>query len=76
MLLIGLQMHDILIARCFHDYGGGDIPVILVQWNEAQIDAACSYWVELSKGTWDEEKKLENCKYTTNSSHTAFSQWL
>lgn len=35
----------------------------MVYWDEAQTDAVCNYWVELSKGKWTEEEKLEKCKY-------------
>ncbi|KAJ3529391.1 hypothetical protein NMY22_g9016 [Coprinellus aureogranulatus] len=56
------MMHEILVARCFHDRGGADIPIIMVHWNKAQMDAACTYWRELSKGEWTEEEKLEKYK--------------
>lgn len=48
-----------------HDQMGGDIPVIIVDWNDRTIGLAMDYWVNLSKGIWTdrlEERDVE-CEY-------------
>ncbi|TFK24565.1 hypothetical protein FA15DRAFT_687417 [Coprinopsis marcescibilis] len=51
-----LMMYEILLLRNFHDFGGADVPIIIAQWSSEQMDIACNYWVELSKGNWSEEE--------------------
>lgn len=43
-----------------HDYGGGDIPLIMTDWKSEDIDRALDYWVELSKGPSAESQ--QRCK--------------
>ncbi|EAU87052.2 hypothetical protein CC1G_12389 [Coprinopsis cinerea okayama7 len=52
-------MHHILFLRNFRDFGGGDIPVLLVDWSTEEMDAACDFWVGLSRGKWSKEEITE-----------------
>ncbi|KAG6918791.1 hypothetical protein DXG01_011543 [Tephrocybe rancida] len=55
------MIHEILMLRNMHDRGGGDIPVILFDWQQREITLAMDYWVGLSKGEWTEEER--NAQY-------------
>ena len=46
-----------------HDLGCGDIPIVLVNWDANDLDAAFDYWVELSKGTLSKEEQRRKCKF-------------
>lgn len=48
-----------------HDQMGGDIPVIIVDWNDRTIGLAMDYWVNLSKGIWTDrlEERDAECEY-------------
>jgi hypothetical protein len=48
-----------------HDQGGGDIPILVVGWDEEIMDHALDYWVELSRGKWSEAERQANCRSTT-----------
>jgi hypothetical protein len=39
-----------------HDTGGGDIPVLTMNWDENAISRAMEYWSELSKGKWTDSE--------------------
>ena len=49
--------------RNMHDYGGADIPVIVTEWTQEQMDMAMDYWVELSQDEWSLEQKREKCEF-------------
>ena len=40
---------------------GGDIPIIVVNWSQKEIDDAMAYWVDLSKDEWSAEEANERC---------------
>ncbi len=42
-----------------HDYGEGDIPIIVANWSKAMPDKAFDYWVQLSKDEWSIEEQVE-----------------
>ncbi len=54
-------MHCISIFRNIHDYGGGDIPIICVDWNKEFVDMAMDYWVDLSENKWTKEEREYRC---------------
>ncbi|KAJ7151594.1 hypothetical protein C8R46DRAFT_913703 [Mycena filopes] len=56
-LVLTCYIHRILVLRNMHDKGGGDIPLILTAWDDAQTKLAFDYWVDLSKGDWSEDER-------------------
>ncbi|KAK0429993.1 hypothetical protein EV421DRAFT_1722264, partial [Armillaria borealis] len=54
-------MHRILIFRNIHDYGGGDIPIICINWTQEFVDMAMDYWVALSANKWTKEERELKC---------------
>jgi hypothetical protein len=56
-------MFPFLVMRNMHDYGGGDIPLIVTNWHADQTARALDYWVEISKGGLSEDEKREKCSY-------------
>jgi len=58
-----IQAHELLLLRNMHDMGGGDIPILVVGWDEEIIDRALDYWGELSKGKWSEAERQVNCQF-------------
>ncbi|KAG5651494.1 hypothetical protein H0H81_008466 [Sphagnurus paluster] len=54
--LVGM-MQELLLLRNMHDRGGGDIPIIIVDWEPEFLAQALDYWVRLSKGEWTEEQR-------------------
>ncbi|CAA7270508.1 unnamed protein product [Cyclocybe aegerita] len=57
MISVTAILFELLVIRNMHDYGGGDIPVIVVNWSGEQLDRATAYWVELSKDEWTKEQE-------------------
>ncbi|KAK0184731.1 hypothetical protein F5146DRAFT_891814, partial [Armillaria mellea] len=53
-----LIMH-ILIFRNMHDFGGGYIPIICIDWTREFVDMAMDYWVDLNVNRWTKEE----CEY-------------
>ncbi|KAJ3508156.1 hypothetical protein NLJ89_g5905 [Agrocybe chaxingu] len=49
---VTMILFELLLIRNMHDYGGADIPIIIVDWSGEQLDRAMAYWVELSKDEW------------------------
>jgi hypothetical protein len=47
------------------DNGGGDIPILVTNWNERAINSAMEYWSELSKGEWSDAERIQKCKHST-----------
>jgi hypothetical protein len=43
-------MHDISLARNFHDMGCGDVPIIYTGWTSALLDKALEYWTWVGEG--------------------------
>ncbi len=60
-------MHGLLLLRNVHDYGGADMPVIIVDWQTPILEAALDYWVEASKNQWSETERAKQCVYISTS---------
>ncbi|KAK0492934.1 hypothetical protein EDD18DRAFT_1408449, partial [Armillaria luteobubalina] len=61
-------MHPILIFRNIYDHGGGDIPMICVNWTKEFVDMAMEYWVDLSANKWNkEEREYRFCQIARTS---------
>ncbi len=54
-------MHHILVFRNMHDFDGGDIPIICIDWDKELVDAAMDYWVDLSANKWTKDERETKC---------------
>ncbi|KAF9031338.1 hypothetical protein BDZ89DRAFT_911643, partial [Hymenopellis radicata] len=52
-------MHGLVLLRNVHDYGGADMPIIIVNWQTPIVEAALDYWVESSKNQWSEAERAK-----------------
>ncbi|KAF8951298.1 hypothetical protein BDZ97DRAFT_1932535 [Flammula alnicola] len=66
MVLSGL-MFQLVVMRNMHDYGCGDIPVVVTTWSSDQLDRALEYWTQLSTGEWSEEEQRNKFLEIDNS---------
>ncbi|KAK0458796.1 uncharacterized protein EV420DRAFT_1642520 [Desarmillaria tabescens] len=55
-IMILQLMHHMLVFQSMHDFLGGDIPVICIDWDKELVDAAMYYLVELSADKWTKEE--------------------
>ncbi len=44
-----------------HDFDGGDLPIICIDWDKELVDAAMDYWVDLNVNRWTKEERETNC---------------
>lgn len=58
-------MHELLLLRNMHDRGGGDIPLIVTNWDAKHTERALEYWAGLSKGEWSEEARIAKCEISS-----------
>ncbi|KAK0216449.1 hypothetical protein EDD85DRAFT_782244, partial [Armillaria nabsnona] len=58
--ILGL-MHHILVFRNMHDFDGGDIPIICIDWDKELVDAAMDYWVDVSANRWTKDERETKC---------------
>ncbi|SJL14728.1 uncharacterized protein ARMOST_18195 [Armillaria ostoyae] len=65
--ILGL-MHHMLVFRNMHDFDGGDIPIICIDWDKELVDAAMDYWVDLSANKWTkDERETKFCQVAAKS---------
>jgi hypothetical protein len=55
------QLNELLLLRNRIDMNGADIPIIVVNWSQKEIDDAMAYWVDLSKDEWSVEEANARC---------------
>ena len=55
------QLNELLLLRNRIDMHGADIPIIVANWSQKEIDDAMAYWVDLSKGDWSVEEANARC---------------
>jgi hypothetical protein len=60
-------MYELVVLRNMHDLGCGDIPIVLVNWDENDLDSAFDYWVELSKGELSKEEQRKKCRFSSSA---------
>ncbi|KAF8883637.1 hypothetical protein CPB84DRAFT_1686278 [Gymnopilus junonius] len=56
--LSGLMWY-LLVMRNMHDYGCGDIAMVVTEWTSEEMDMALDYWAELSQDKWTPDEKRE-----------------
>jgi hypothetical protein len=49
ILINDCKMHELVLLRSMHDFGCGDVPIIMTNWSTRFNDTAMEYWYELSK---------------------------
>ncbi|KAF9531520.1 hypothetical protein CPB83DRAFT_849170 [Crepidotus variabilis] len=47
-----MLLFPILVMRNMHDYGGGDIIVVTVNWTSTMLDCAFDHWAAASQSDW------------------------
>ncbi|KIM38480.1 hypothetical protein M413DRAFT_447719 [Hebeloma cylindrosporum] len=52
-------IYELVVLRNMHDLAGGDIPIVIVNWDANDLDSAFDYWVALSKGELPEKEQRQ-----------------
>ncbi|KAK0454178.1 uncharacterized protein EV420DRAFT_1695586 [Desarmillaria tabescens] len=60
IMILGL-VHYMLVFWNMHNFVGGDVLIICINWDKELVDVAVDYWVKLSADNWMKEEHDAKC---------------